>query len=118
MGAIHLSKADFLNRVHNYETNGGNWHFEGDKPMLLDFYASWCGPCKALSPVIDSLADEYAGRVDVYKVNIDEEEELAAFFGVRSIPTLVFASPTEEPKISVGAMSRDALKATLDNLLG
>ena len=117
MGAIHLSKGGYLRRVNDYETNGGKWDFKGDKPILIDFFATWCGPCKALSPVIDELADEYAGKVDVYKVDVDSEEELAAQFGVRSIPTLVFASQDLEPQVAVGAMPKSALKEALDQML-
>ena len=91
MSAVHLTKADFLTRVANYEANPNEWKFLGERPALIDFYATWCGPCKMLSPVLDELADEYAGQVDIYKVNVDEEEELAALFGIRSVPSSVCA---------------------------
>ena len=116
MSAIHLNKAGFLRRIHNYEVDGNNWKFQGSRPALIDFYATWCGPCKALSPVIDELADEYAGKVDIYKVNVDEEQELSALFNVRSIPTLVFINTDSLPQASMGGRSKEDLKRMLDQL--
>ena len=70
MSAVHLTKADFLTRVANYEANPNEWKFLGERPALIDFYATWCGPCKMLAPVLDELADEYAGQVDIYKKRV------------------------------------------------
>jgi len=84
MKTIALTKADFLTKVANYETNPTEWKYLGDKPALIDFYASWCGPCKALAPVLEELAAEYGDSIYIYKVNTEEEQELAAAFGIRS----------------------------------
>ena len=81
MKTIALTKADFLTKVANYETNPTEWKYLGDKPALIDFYASWCGPCKALAPVLEELAAEYGDSIYIYKVNTEEEQELAAAFG-------------------------------------
>ena len=116
MKAIHLSKEGFLKRVHNYEANGMDWKFEGNKPAIIDFYASWCGPCKAMSPIIDELAGEYEGKVDIYKVNVEDEQELASLFNVRSIPTLVFIPTEGLPQVSVGGRSKDSLVSVIDSL--
>ena len=117
MSAIHLTKGGYLRRVNDFESNGNEWKFKGDKPILIDFFATWCGPCKNLSPIIDELAKEYEGKVDIYKVDVDQEEELAAQFDIRSIPTLVFASTDLEPQVTVGAMPKSALKDALDQML-
>ena len=77
MKAKHLTKEEFLNKVANYETNPNEWKFLGERPALIDFYATWCGPCKMLAPVLDELAEEYDGKIDIYKIDVDQEEELA-----------------------------------------
>ena len=77
MEIVHLTKAEFLKKVYNYEVNPNDWKYEGDKPAIVDFYATWCGPCKALAPVLEELAKEYAGKVYIYKIDVDKEEELA-----------------------------------------
>ncbi len=117
MKAKHLNKQDFINMVSDYENNSGEWKFLGDKPALIDFYASWCGPCKIMSPVIDQIADEYAGRVDVYKIDVDEEEELATAFGVRSIPTMLFVPMSGLPVRTHGAMPKDEIVSVLERIL-
>ena len=117
MATIHLNKAEFLSKVVNYETHPEEWKFLGDKPAVVDFYAEWCGPCKRLSPILESLSEEYAGRIDVYKINVDEEEELAAVFGVQTIPTLLFIPQNGQPKRAVGGMPLNALKSAVDELL-
>ena len=118
MATINLTKGGLLRKVYDYETSPNEWKFLGARPALIDFYASWCGPCKALAPVLDELSKEYAGRVDIYKVNVDDEEELAALFKVRSIPTLLFVPMNGNPQVSMGAMSKSELSKRLDELIG
>lgn len=118
MATINLTKGGFLRKVANYLTNPDEWKFLGERPALIDFYAPWCGPCKALSPVLDELAKEYEGRVDIYKVNVDDEPELASLFRIRSVPTLVFAPMEGAPQIASGAPSKSQLKKALDNFAG
>ena len=118
MATINLTKGGFLRKVYDYETNPNEWKCLGARPALIDFYASWCGPCKALAPVLDELSKEYAGRVDIYKVNVDDEEELATLFKVRSIPTLLFVPMNGNPQVSMGAMSKAELAKRLDELIG
>ena len=118
MSAINLTKGGFLRRVMDYENNPtGEWKFLGDKPALIDFYASWCGPCRLLLPTIEELAKEYEGEVDIYKVNVEDEEELARFFGVRSVPTLIFIPMGENPMFQQGALPKPKLKEMIDKLL-
>ena len=95
----------------------GEWKFLGSRPALIDFYASWCGPCKSLSPIIDDLAEEFDGKVDIYKVNVDDEQELARAYGIRSIPTLLFIPLVGEPKMSIGAMPQNALREVLNDMI-
>jgi thioredoxin len=113
----HLTKADFLAKVMNYEKNPTEWIYLGDKPCLIDFYASWCGPCKRLAPVLDELAQEYAGEIYIYKIDTEKERELAAVFAVRSIPTLLFCPMGENPQIAQGALPKEQLKEAIDKVL-
>lgn len=117
MAVTHLTRDDFRTKIYDFERNPGSWKFEGDKPALVDFYASWCGPCKMLAPIIEELGEEYAGRVDIYKVDVDEQQELAALFGVRSIPTLLFIPRDGKPQLAQGAMPRAELRRLIDQLL-
>ena len=114
MTTIHLTKGGFLKKVADFVKHPYEWRFKGERPALIDFYAPWCSPCKALSPVLDELAKEYAGRIDIYKVNVDDEPELASLFQVRSVPTLVFAPMTGDPHIASGAPTKGQLKKALD----
>lgn len=113
----HLTKAEFLAKVMNYEKNPQEWIYLGDKPCLIDFYASWCGPCKRLAPILDELAQEYAGEIYIYKIDTEKERELAAVFGVRSIPTLLFCPMGENPQIAQGALPKEQLKEAIDKVL-
>ncbi|MDD3078690.1 MAG: thioredoxin [Paludibacter sp.] len=117
MGTIHLTKTDFLAKVANYETNPTEWKYLGDKPCIIDFYANWCGPCKAVAPILEELAKEYDGQIYIYKVNTEEEMELASAFGIRSIPTLLFCPMGENPQMAQGALPKEAFKQAIDEVL-
>ena len=117
MATIHLTKSDFLKKVANYEVDFQKWNFLGEKPALIDFYASWCGPCKGLAPVLEELSEEYEGKIDIYKIDIDEEEELASIFNIRSVPTLIFAPMTGDPQMAQGALPKPALKEAIEKVL-
>ena len=95
MKTIELTKADFLKKIVDYEKNPEEWIYLGDKPAIIDFYASWCGPCKMVAPVLEELAAEYDGQIYVYKVNTEQEQELAALFNIRSIPSFLFIPMNE-----------------------
>ena len=100
--SINLTKEEFLTKVYNYEKNAESWVYEGDKPAIVDFYANWCQPCKIASPILDALAREYDGQIYVYKVNTEKEKELAAAFGIRSIPTFLLIPMGEMPQMFSG----------------
>jgi len=117
MKTRELTKEDFLSLVYNYEKNPNGWKYEGDKPAIVDFYATWCGPCKMVGPVLEDLAEEYGDRIAIYKVNVDEQNELASAFGIRSIPTLLFIPKTGQPQMAQGAMGKADFKRVIDDVL-
>lgn len=116
-GPVHLSKADFLKKVADYETNPKVWNYLGDKPAIIDFYADWCGPCKVVAPLLDQLSKEYAGQIYVYKINVDKEPDLASAFGIQSIPTIWFVPMKGDPKIVQGALPKEQLKGYVESVL-
>jgi len=115
---IQLTKADFLTKIANYEANPKEFKYLGDKPAIIDFYADWCGPCKAVAPVLEELAGEYEGEIYIYKVDTEAEQELAALFGIRSIPSLLFIPMGgEQPQMAQGALPKPNLKEAIDKVL-
>ena len=117
MKTIHLTKQEFLTKVANYEESPAEWKYLGDKPAIVDFYASWCGPCKTIAPILDDLAEEYDGQIYIYKIDTEEEEELAAAFGIRSIPTLLFIPMEGQPQMAQGALPKATFKQAIDEVL-
>ncbi len=117
MNTIKIDKAQFLEKIYNYEKNPQTWKYEGDKPAIVDFFATWCGPCKALGPVLEELAEEYEGKIYIYKVDVDQEPELSGAFGIRSVPTLLFIPANGEPSMSPGAPSKAQLKQIIEGHL-
>ena len=114
---VVLTKADFLSKVYNYEKNPSEWVYEGDKPAIIDFYADWCGPCKRVAPILEELAGTYKEKLVVYKINVDNEKELAAAFGIQSIPSLLFIPMKGVPRMSQGALSREQFVEQIDGFL-
>lgn len=117
MATTHLNKADFIKKVADIESNTKDWTFLGEKPALIDFYAPWCGPCKRLSPILEEVSEEYAGKIDIYKVNVDEEYELASIFGIHSVPTLIFMPKDRDPQMVTGAPLKPELKKAIEDIL-
>jgi thioredoxin len=114
---IVMTNEIFKQEVFNYEINK-TWKFEGDKPVIIDFYADWCRPCKSLSPKIEEIAKEYEGKITVYKVNTDKESELAQSLGIRSLPTLIFIPKTGQPQATMGDLPKeDIVKIINDYIL-
>ncbi len=115
----HLTYDDFLKKVWNFEANPQEWIYEGDVPCVIDFYATWCGPCKRVAPIMEDLAKEYDGKLKVYKIDVDQEKQLASVFRVRSIPSVLFVPKKGKPQMQTGAMPRDAyFKVVKEQLLG
>ena len=117
MKTIHLTKSEFLTKVVDYEKNPNEWKYLGDKPAIIDFYASWCGPCKMLAPVLEELAAEYGDSIYIYKIDTEQEQELAAAFNIRLILTLLFVPMSGAPQLAQGALPKAALKDAIDKVL-
>lgn len=113
----HLSKDTFKAKVFNFEDNK-DWKFEGDKPCLIDFYADWCGPCRTIAPILEELSEEYDGKLNIYKVDTEAEKELAAMFGIQSIPSLLFVPKEGQPQMAMGALPKDTFKKAFQDVLG
>lgn len=113
---IVMNKDMFLKDVFDYQTSK-EWKYKGDKPAIIDLYADWCGPCRMTAPIMKSLAKEYAGKIVIYKVNVDKEKELAALFNASSIPLFVFIPMKGEPQLFRGAASKATYKKAIDEFL-
>ncbi|AEJ60402.1 thioredoxin [Spirochaeta thermophila DSM 6578] len=111
-----LTTEDFKEKVFDYE-NETEWKYKGDVPAIIDFYADWCGPCKMVAPILEEIADEYEGKLVVYKVNTDEEQELAMVFGIQSIPSILFIPVEEQPQLAVGAIPREVFDQAIKEVL-
>ena len=113
----HLTKETFLNKIFNYEKNK-EWKFEGEKPCIIDFYADWCSPCKMVAPVLEELAKDFDGQLDVFKVDTEEEQELASVFGIRSIPSFLFVPAEGQPQMAMGALPKETFIKAFKDVLG
>lgn len=112
----HLTTETFKSKVFNYEKNQ-DWKFEGNLPCLIDFYADWCGPCQFVAPILEELSKEYDGKINIYKVDTEEQEELSAVFGIRSIPSMLFCPVDGEPQMAQGALPKQSLIQAIDEIL-
>ncbi len=111
-----LTKETFFAKVFNYEKNK-EWKFEGELPCLIDFYADWCGPCKTVAPILEELSDDYHGKINIYKIDTEQEQELAAAFGIRSIPSMLFCPIDKEPQMAQGALPKHQLEKIINDVL-
>ncbi len=112
----HLTKDTFLKKVFDYENNQ-EWKFNGELPAIIDFYADWCGPCKMVSPILEGLSKDYAGKIDFYKIDTEVEQELAAVFGIRSIPSILFVPKEGKPQMALGALPKESLVQAISSVL-
>ena len=113
----YLTAQAFKEKIWDYEKNPEEWVYNGELPCIVDFYADWCKPCKMVAPIMDDLADHYDGKVLIYKVNTDEQRELATVFQVRSIPSILFAPMDGKPAMQAGAMSKEDYIRIIDEFV-
>lgn len=111
-----LTKETFFEKVFNFEKNK-EWKFEGELPCVIDFYADWCGPCKMVAPVLEELSEEYKGKVNVFKVDTEAQQELAAAFGIRSIPSILFVPKEGQPQMAQGALPKHQFEKIINDVL-
>src|SRR5690554_2626260 len=111
-----LTAETFKEKVFDY-ANNKEWKFSGDKPCLIVFYADWCGPCKMVAPILDELSEEYKGKVDVFKIDTEKEQELAAVFGIQSIPSLLFVPMEGQPQMAMGALPKETFEKAISDVL-
>ena len=116
MATIQMTTQDFKEKVFNYETEQ-DWKYQGTLPAIIDFYADWCGPCKMVAPILEEFSNEYEGRLIIYKVNTDEEQELSSLFGIQSIPTFLFIGADGEPMMQPGALPRHVFRQVIEEKL-
>jgi thioredoxin len=112
----HLTKATFVEKVFDFE-NKKDWDFSGDLPCIIDFYADWCAPCKMVAPILEELADEYKGKINIYKVDTEAEQELASVFGIRSIPSILFVPKGDKPQMAAGALPKESFVQAINDIL-
>ena len=116
------SRLDGASHPHRVETifdyeKSKEWKYKGDKPAIIDLYADWCGPCRQTAPIMKELAKEYAGKIVIYKVNVDKQKELAALFNATSIPLFVFIPMKGDPQLFRGAADKATYKKAIDEFL-
>ena len=112
-----LTRSSFIKNIADFENNPEEWVFLGKRPVILDFYADWCVYCRQLAPILEELAEEYEGKIDIYKINTDREQEIAAIFGVVSLPTLFFIPMEGVPQYAKGALPKEELKRIIESIL-
>lgn len=112
----HLTKETFLTKVFDFEKNK-DWKFEGELPCVIDFYADWCQPCKMVAPILEELSKEYDGKINIYKVDTEDQQELAGAFGIKSIPSLLFCPKDGQPQMAQGALPKETLVSAIKDVL-
>lgn len=116
MATVNMTAADFKTKIFDYEKET-EWNYAGEVPAIIDFYADWCGPCKAIAPVLEELSDKYDGKLVIYKIDTDKELELSSIFGIQSIPTLLFIPKDGAPMLQKGALPKNALESIIEERL-
>ena len=108
-----LTYKEFTKKIWDFESNPSTFVYKGKLPAVIDFYADWCGPCRKVAPIMEKLANEYDGKLLVYKINVDHEKELATVFQIQSIPTVLFIPKKGQPMMQVGAMQEEGYRKVI-----
>ena len=116
---IELDAAEFIKKVHDFKKSPNQFIYVGDKPAIIDFYATWCGPCKQLAPTLEALAAEYSNEIYIYKVDVDKESDIARAYGINSVPSLLFIPHDDDavPQMGQGNIPKESLKKVIDEFM-
>jgi thioredoxin len=113
---VKINSYEFIKYIHDFNTNS-TWQYKGSKPCIVDFYADWCRPCKMMDPILEKLAKEYDGEIIIYKINIDNNKDIASAFAINSIPFFLFCPLNGQPQSSMGMMSENDMRTVIENML-
>ena len=116
MALEHLTEETFKEKIFNYDLNK-DWKYEGKRPAIIDFYADWCAPCRMVAPILEELKSEYGEKLDIYKINTEEQRNLSAIFGIQSIPSLLFVPLEGLPQMAMGALPKETFVRAIDEVL-
>ncbi|MBR4922922.1 MAG: thioredoxin [Bacteroidaceae bacterium] len=114
---IQMNKQMFLDKVFDYTSGATEWNYKGEKPAVIDFYATWCGPCRMVAPILKDLAKEYGDSIVIYKVDTDREKDLSGAMGIQSLPTIVFIPKSGQPQVIIGAADKATFRRAIDEVL-
>ena len=113
---VYLTTEQFLARIFDYK-NEKDWKFKGNKPCVIDFYTTWCGPCKRLAPIMEEMSQKYCDQVVFYKADTERERELAYVFGINSIPQVLYIPVEGKPMLLKGLYPKDEIERIIDEFL-
>ncbi|MBN2482062.1 MAG: thioredoxin [Bacteroidales bacterium] len=116
MAFEHLTEDTFKQKVFNFDINK-EWKFEGERPAIIDFYADWCAPCRMVAPILEELKTEYGDKLDIYKIDTEDQRNLSALFGIQSIPSLLFIPLDGQPQMAMGALPREIFRKAINDVL-
>lgn len=114
---VHLTTAQMREQIYDYKANPNKWVYKGSKPAIIDFYADWCGPCRRLGPKLEKIAEKYNDKLIVYKINIDNEPELAQVFGIQSIPMVLFVPAKGTPIQTMGDLPEEEIEKAVSEII-
>ncbi len=116
-GVVQMTKSMYIDKIYDFVASPNTFKFKGSRPAVVDFYADWCRPCKRIAPIMEELSLQYKGKVDFYKVNVDQENELAAVHSVQSIPVVIIFDSKGQPKSSLGALNKEDYISLIEETL-